>query len=75
MPFSITGVDFAGPMYVKTAENTKKKVYPTLFTGAATRAIHIEIVKNLTESLFMLASFPPIRKSNFSSKTSYMTMP
>ena len=68
MPFSITGVDFAGPMYVKTAENTKKKVYPTLFTGAATRAIHIEIVKNLTESLFMLTSFPPIRKSNVSSQ-------
>ena len=48
-------MDFAGPMYVKTTENTKLKVYLTLFTCAATRAIHIEIVQNLTESSFMLA--------------------
>ena len=27
VPFSTTGVDFAGPMYVKIAENTKMKVY------------------------------------------------
>ena len=55
VPFTVTGVDFAGPLYVKNCENTKIKVYICLFTCASTRAVHLEIVTNLTEKFFMLA--------------------
>ena len=54
-PFSVTGVDFAGPLYVKNYDNTKSKVYICLFTCASTRAIHLEIVSNLSEETFILA--------------------
>lgn len=50
--FEITGVDFAGPIYVKP-EN--KKAYIALFTCAVTRAVHLELVSDLTTDAFLLA--------------------
>lgn len=48
-PFKTTGIDFAGPLYVKSeAENTQIKVYVMLCTCAAIRAVHLELVKDLT---------------------------
>lgn len=44
-PFEITGVDFAGPLYVKSNE-TSKKAYIALFTHAVTRAVHLELVSD-----------------------------
>ncbi|XP_064486179.1 uncharacterized protein LOC135398725 [Ornithodoros turicata] len=53
-PFAIVGIDFAGPLYVKTADGEIKS-YITLFTCAVTRAVHLEIVSNLTTTNFLMA--------------------
>ena len=54
-PFRVTGVDYAGPLYIRN--NTKEviKVYICLFTCAAIRAIHLEIVEDPTASSFLRA--------------------
>ena len=52
-PFTITGVDFTGALYVKEKEETK--VYICLFTCAVTRAVHLEVVTDLTVDTFLLA--------------------
>ena len=54
-PFSVTGVDFTGALNVKQNKSKDTKVYLCLFTCATTRAVHIEIVPDLTENSFMLA--------------------
>uniref|UniRef100_L7LXX7 Putative tick transposon n=1 Tax=Rhipicephalus pulchellus TaxID=72859 RepID=L7LXX7_RHIPC len=53
-PFEITGVDFAGPMFVKD-HGGAKKVYIVLFSCAVVRAIHIEYVLDLTANSFLMA--------------------
>ena len=53
-PFAITGVDFTGALYVK-AMGGEKKVYICLFTCACTRAVHLEIVTDLSVDTFLLA--------------------
>ena len=53
-PFSITGVDYAGPLYVRE-HNGEIKSYICLFTCAVTRAIHLEVVTDLTERSFLQA--------------------
>ena len=53
-PFAITGLDFSGAMYVRDS-NTEAKVYVCLFTCATTRAIHLEIVTDLSVETFLLA--------------------
>ena len=53
-PFSITGVDFTGALYVK--QNSEEiKVYLCLFTCATTRAVHLEVVTYLSTGTFLLA--------------------
>ena len=55
-PFSSTGVDFAGPLFVKTVfgrEIQVSKVYICLFTCGSTRAIHIELTLSLTTQAFI----------------------
>ena len=52
-PFTITGVDFTRALYVKEKEETK--VYICLFTCAVTRAVHLEVVTDLTVDTFLLA--------------------
>ena len=61
-PFSHTGLDFAGPLYIKpTHEKSDQtaseatKVYILLMTCASTRAIHLEITRGLSVSAFLLA--------------------
>ncbi|XP_037944278.1 uncharacterized protein LOC119677081 [Teleopsis dalmanni] len=45
-PFKTTGIDFAGPLYIKIErENYQEKVYINLFTCVAIRAIHLELVR------------------------------
>ena len=53
-PFTFTGVDFTGALYVQHG-GQEVKVYLCLFTCATTRAIHLEIVQNLTAETFLLA--------------------
>ncbi|XP_055928674.1 uncharacterized protein LOC129959809 [Argiope bruennichi] len=51
-PFTIIGVDFAGPLFVKDSIN---KQYILLITCAVTRSVHLELVGDLTTDTFLLA--------------------
>jgi hypothetical protein len=51
----VTGIDFTGALIVKTPQGDQQKVYICLFTCASTRAIHLEIVPNMTTESFILA--------------------
>ena len=53
-PFTVTGVDFTGAIYVKSMQGPLK-VYICLFTCASTRAIHLEVVTNLSVPTFIEA--------------------
>jgi len=50
-PFEVTGVDYTGALYVRNA-GIETKVYMCLFT--TTRAIHLEVVEDLTVEAFLL---------------------
>ena len=52
-PFSHTGVDFAGPLYVN-CNGQVDKAYVCLFTCSSTRAIHLELAPDLSVSSFLL---------------------
>ena len=53
-PFTVTGVDFTGALYVQM-NGAESKVYICLFTCTTTRAIHLEMVTNLSTETFLLA--------------------
>lgn len=57
--FSNTGVDYAGPVYLKESGPGRKrnayKAYIAVFICLATKAIHIEVVSNLTAESFIAA--------------------
>ena len=52
--FTVTGVDFTGAVFVKSTRG-QEKVYICLFTCANTRAVHLEIVTDLTVPTFVAA--------------------
>ena len=51
--FSRTGLDYLGPLYIKTSEGSKK-AWVCLFTCLVTRAIHLELMKDMTAEEFLL---------------------
>ena len=51
-PFSFTGIDFAGPLYVKMDSGTKK-TWISLYTCCVTRAIHLDLVPDLSTPAFL----------------------
>ncbi|XP_058465719.1 uncharacterized protein LOC131439115 [Malaya genurostris] len=57
--FANTGVDYAGPFWVKSLSTTRKpqytKAYVSLFVCMQTRAIHLELVSDLTTDAFLAA--------------------
>ncbi|XP_071041441.1 uncharacterized protein [Parasteatoda tepidariorum] len=53
-PFTTTGIDFAGPVNIRCLKS-RDTAYITLFTCATTRALHIELVSDLTTDKFLLA--------------------
>lgn len=56
VPFTYTGVDFFGPLYVKCCDdNLQVKVYGVIFTCLTVRALHLDLLSNLTSSEFLLA--------------------
>lgn len=58
LPFSYTGVDFAGLLYVhqKGSEfKSESKSYMCLCTCTSTRAIHLELTNSFSVEQFLLA--------------------
>jgi hypothetical protein len=57
-PFSTSGVDYAGPYLIKSSKlrNAKKvKSYIALFVCLSTKAVHLELVGDLTTESFLAA--------------------
>ncbi|XP_055528038.1 uncharacterized protein LOC129720575 [Wyeomyia smithii] len=56
-PFSVTGVDYAGPFYLKPIHKraAPAKAYLCLFICFATKAVHLELVSDLSTPGFLLA--------------------
>ena len=52
-PFSVTGLDFAGPVYCSNTPG--KKYYILLFTCAVIRAVHLELTESLSLDAFLAA--------------------
>ena len=57
-PFTTTGVDFAGPLTLKASKgrcNKTTKAWVALFICFSTRAIHLELVSELSVEAFIAA--------------------
>lgn len=54
-PFFYTGVDFAGPLFARNDSGQKSKCYIVLFCCATIRAVHVELVPDLSTYEFLLA--------------------
>ena len=54
-PFLVTGVDLFGRFNLKYGRNKSTKAWGALFTCATVRAIHLEIVENLSAEAFLQA--------------------
>ncbi|GFT09983.1 integrase catalytic domain-containing protein [Nephila pilipes] len=54
LPFSTTGIDFAGSLYVRN-KSPSDTTCIALFTCATTRTLHIERVSDLSTDKFLLA--------------------
>ena len=52
-PFTFVGLDYAGPLYIKTETAEPKKVWICLLTCCDLRAIHLELVVDLTAQAFI----------------------
>lgn len=57
-PFTHTGVDYAGPLSIKCTNHRSQKInkaYLAFFICFATKAVHIEVVSELTTEAFVFA--------------------
>lgn len=55
-PFSSTGVDYFGPVYVRPApRRTAMKAYVSVFVCMCTKAVHLELVTDLSTDRFLQA--------------------
>nr|XP_041631965.1 uncharacterized protein LOC121502439 [Drosophila kikkawai]XP_041631966.1 uncharacterized protein LOC121502439 [Drosophila kikkawai] len=57
-PFLTTGIDYAGPYHIKCSKNRGQKTfkgYISMFVCMATKAIHLEVVSDLTSDAFLAA--------------------
>jgi len=52
-PFRVTGIDFAGLLYIKVGSDIQK-AYITLFTCATTRAVHLELCTDMSTDKFLM---------------------
>ena len=57
-PFTFTGLDFAGPLYITSSKEGQsneisQKAYICLYTCASTRAIHLELLRDLSVKSFL----------------------
>ena len=51
-PFTNTGLDFTGPLLLRDGERTEKS-YVCLHSCVATRAVHLELLRNLSTDTFL----------------------
>nr|XP_012153233.1 PREDICTED: uncharacterized protein LOC105664226 [Megachile rotundata] len=57
-PFTHTGVDYCGPFYIKERKQRNRgriKVYVAVFVCLAVKAVHLELVSDLTTEAFIAA--------------------
>ncbi|XP_055543621.1 uncharacterized protein LOC129729163 [Wyeomyia smithii] len=56
-PFAVTGVDYAGPVYLKPIHKRAAayKAYLSIFVCFVTKAVHIELVGDLSTAAFLTA--------------------
>ena len=53
-PFAYTGIDFAGPLHIKVPDGSdSSKVWVALYTCCITRAVHLELVPDMTAQSFL----------------------
>lgn len=52
-PFTSTGVDFAGALFVKNAGGPQSKIWIVLYTCCVTRAIHLDLVSDKSAPTFI----------------------
>ena len=52
-PFQNTGIDFFGPLYIKRGKEVVK-VWVCLFTCLVVRAVHLELVEDMTTESFLM---------------------
>ena len=52
-PFTNVGIDFAGPLFYKTKSGDMDKCYIALYTCCTSRAIHLDLVTDLTSQTFL----------------------
>ncbi|KRZ63798.1 hypothetical protein T08_1179, partial [Trichinella sp. T8] len=53
--FSQVGMDFAGPLYVRVGRKTTSPRYVCLITCMVTRAVHLELVPQMTTARVLQA--------------------
>uniref|UniRef100_A0A5S6QAF5 Integrase catalytic domain-containing protein n=1 Tax=Trichuris muris TaxID=70415 RepID=A0A5S6QAF5_TRIMR len=54
-PFERVGLDFAGPLYVRSKARTACKAYVCLFTCMVTRVVHLELTSDISTEHFIQA--------------------
>ena len=57
-PFTTTGIDYAGPLLLKRGYTRKPqivKAYLAVFVCLSTKAVHLEVVSDLTTEAFLAA--------------------
>ncbi|XP_055584755.1 uncharacterized protein LOC129737618 [Uranotaenia lowii] len=56
-PFVVSGVDYCGPVYIKSLVQNRgpTKAYVCIFVCFTTRAVHIELVSDLSTPAFIAA--------------------
>lgn len=52
-PFTNVGVDFAGPLYFKSKNGKMEKCYIVLYTCCTSRALHLDLVEDLSGPTFI----------------------
>ena len=55
IPFEVTGVDYAGPIYYKGNGGAERKSYILIYTCSLTRGLHLEILPNMSCEEFLMS--------------------
>ena len=54
IPFEVTGVDYAGPIYYKGNGGADRKSYIVIYTCSLTRGVHLEILPDMSCEEFLM---------------------